>query len=653
MCGIFGYAALAANSLARAPLDEVTEKLFLLSETRGKEAAGIALQISGQIGIYKDSIPASDLIKSRGYKQFLERMPSAINTKDNVALLGHTRLVTNGFQVIDENNQPVRYSNTIGIHNGIIVNHEALWNANTDLNRTSEVDSQVAVALVQKQIDGGASIDQAIRSTMAQVRGETSLGLMFADRDTMVLATNTGSLYLLGGSAQGQFAFVSEEFIAQEIIQGSDKLAGFENCEPRQLRPGEVAIIDLATLAVDILDAEHDAAPNFAPKLAFIKEIEEKSQRTAELRDGMRRCTKCILPETMPYIEFDAQGVCNYCHSYIVKPKPDAAAVAQQLQTLRTNDSGSADSILAFSGGRDSSYGMHVLIKDWGLKPLAYTYDWGMVTDLGRRNQSRMCGELGVEHIWVSANISQKRANIRRNVNAWLKKPNLGMIPLFMAGDKQFFYYANKTKARTKLDKVYFCINPLERTDFKSAFSNVYPDGLARDSDSGAFSNYNLSAFSSLSLASYYGREMLLNPRYLNRSLFDTAFAYASYYLMKQPFTNVFDYLEWDEATVDDTLINTYGWETSPDTPTTWRIGDGTAPFYNYVYHQVAGFSEFDTFRSNQIREGSMERGRALELVAAEHMPRWDAIQEYCHMINVDIQECLRVVNQMPRLYDR
>ena len=28
-----------------------------------------------------------------------------------------------------------------------------------------------------------------------------------------------------------------------------------------------------------------------------------------------------------------------------------------------------------------------------------YTYDWGMVTDLGRRNISRMCADLGVENI--------------------------------------------------------------------------------------------------------------------------------------------------------------------------------------------------------------------------------------------------------------
>jgi hypothetical protein len=38
----------------------------------------------------------------------------------------------------------------------------------------------------------------------------------------------------------------------------------------------------------------------------------------------LRRCTRCILPETFPFITFDAAGVCNYCAYYRIKnaPKP-------------------------------------------------------------------------------------------------------------------------------------------------------------------------------------------------------------------------------------------------------------------------------------------------------------------------------------------
>ena len=38
-----------------------------------------------------------------------------------------------------------------------------------------------------------------------------------------------------------------------------------------------------------------------------------------------------------------------------------------------------------------------------------------MVTDLARRNQARVVGKLGVEHVWVSADIAKKRNYIKKN----------------------------------------------------------------------------------------------------------------------------------------------------------------------------------------------------------------------------------------------
>ena len=68
-----------------------------------------------------------------------------------------------------------------------------------------------------------------------------------------------------------------------------------------------------------------------------------------------------------------------------------------------------------------------------------------MVTDLGRRNISRMSSILGVENIIVAANIETKK-NIKMNLEAWLKKPHLGMISLLTAGDKHFFNILSLSK---------------------------------------------------------------------------------------------------------------------------------------------------------------------------------------------------------------
>ena len=164
----------------------------------------------------------------------------------------------------------------------------------------------------------------------------------------------------------------------------------------------------------------------------------------------LKRCTKCILPITMLFISFDDKGVCNYCKEYkFYKPKG-----LDEFKKLFEKKNENFDCIVTFSGGRDSSYGMHVLKKKLNLNFLTFTYDWGMVTNLARRNQMRMCGFLGIEHILVSADIAKKRKNINKNVKAWLKKPTLGMIPLFMAGDKHFFYWADRVSIQTGTNKI-------------------------------------------------------------------------------------------------------------------------------------------------------------------------------------------------------
>ena len=113
------------------------------------------------------------------------------------------------------------------------------------------------------------------------------------------------------------------------------------------------------------------------------------------------------LAETMPFINFDKDGVCNYCNNYSLRNVPKDKQILFDLVEGYRKKTGN-DCIVPFSGGRDSCYSLHLIVKELELKPLAYTYDWGMVTDLGRRNISRMCSKLGVENIIIADNITKK-----------------------------------------------------------------------------------------------------------------------------------------------------------------------------------------------------------------------------------------------------
>ena len=121
------------------------------------------------------------------------------------------------------------------------------------------------------------------------------------------------------------------------------------------------------------------------------------------------------------------------------------------------------------------------MINTFDTIPLAFTYDWGMITDIGRRNISRMCAKLGVEHILISDDIRKKRANIKKNVLAWLSKPHIGMVPLFMAGDKHFFWHANKLKKEYSLNLDIWCFNPFEISTFKDDLSGIKMWDITKD----------------------------------------------------------------------------------------------------------------------------------------------------------------------------
>lgn len=227
---------------------------------------------------------------------------------------------------------------------------------------------------------------------------------------------------------------------------------------------------------------------------------------------------------------------------------------------------------------------------------------------------------------------------------AWLKKPQLGTVPLFMAGDKQYFYYANKLSKELDIKLILFCSNDYERTNFKYGFSQVKPKF-------GHYQAYSYGLAEKAKLAAYYASQYLKNPSYLNSSLFDTLTAYLSYYFIPHDYLYLFRYINWDERQIGQTLRQEYNWELARDTKSFWRIGDGTAPFYNYIYLAMAGFTENDTFRSNQIRAGMISREEALKLVEQANQPRYDSIKWYCQTIGLDHQQVLKIIDSAPKLY--
>jgi len=602
MCGIFGIVSQSAKAPGDLPI------LAHHAEQRGRDSSGLIVARDEGYDVERADFEIKKLLRK-------------VKIGETSLVMGHSRLITNGLG----DNQPVVRDGIIVIHNGIVVNYEAIW-PKLNKRRELQVDSEVIAAIAAHHLELGCAIKDIGTKVLEACHGTVSCALAVPGLGKLLLFSNNGSLYI--GTKNGTTVFASESYALKQIgCAGIDQVY-------------DAVVLDIPVSGAIKVQDHKSRVKNLIPDLVF-NDAEEAL--LVYPQPELKRCTRCILPETMPFIRFDHDGVCNYCNNYKKRNEPKPKEELFRLVEKYRRDHG-PECIVPFSGGRDSCYGLHLIVNELKMKPITYTYDWGMVTDLGRRNISRMCAELGVENIIVADDIAKKRDNIAMNFKAWLKSPHLGMVSILTAGDKHFFRHVETIKRQAGISISLWGTSPLEVTHFKAGFLGVPPD-FEEDKV------YTSGARKQLRYQKLRFKAMMQSPGYFNSSLWDTLSGeYYRSVQKKSDYFHIFDYWTWDEKIVDQTLAM-YDWEKASDTSTTWRIGDGTAAIYNYIYYTVAGFSEHDTFRSNQIREGQMTRDEAIVRVKDENQPRYPNIKWYLDAIGMDFTEVISVINAIPRLY--
>ena len=98
----------------------------------------------------------------------------------------------------------------------------------------------------------------------------------------------------------------------------------------------------------------------------------------------MRTCKKCVLDNSIPELEFDRAGICNFCLDWEkreqerLKEKENLPKIIEQIK--KDGQGKDYDILIGLSGGCDSSYCLHLLIE-LGLRPFCFTIDNGWNRD--------------------------------------------------------------------------------------------------------------------------------------------------------------------------------------------------------------------------------------------------------------------------------
>ena len=242
MCALFGwldYKGLVPKKL----LKKLTQALANSAEERGTDASGISYIRDNKVVIYKRPKPAHKL---------------KFNVPDGtVAVMGHTRLTTQGNQKFNYNNHPFpghADKDFAFAHNGVLYNDKNLRKDRNLPDTYIETDSYVAVQLIEKQ----SKLDfESLKSMAEDVEGNFTFTIL-DEENSLYIIKGSSPMFLIHFESLGLYVYASTESIMMNALKkvGIHKFT-FSEIETFD---GDIIIIDKSG---NITRSEFDIYSNF------------------------------------------------------------------------------------------------------------------------------------------------------------------------------------------------------------------------------------------------------------------------------------------------------------------------------------------------------------------------------------------------------
>ncbi|MCK5599216.1 hypothetical protein KAI78_06295 [bacterium] len=231
----------------------------------------------------------------------------------------------------------------------------------------------------------------------------------------------------------------------------------------------------------------------------------------------MRRCKSCLAVDAIEEVRINKDGRCSFCsgesHFGVLKDpqvrkqyEEKDRLYAEFLKKLKdVKGSGKYDCILAYSGGKDSTYLMKFLLDNSDLRILAVTVDNGLESDVALKNIERIKELLPIDHrmlkdhVQVSLKVYRKLLTSEYEKNsvdricrvctviwqsALLKTAVEEKVPMIILGysPDQIEYYFYKI-ADTRLRSDWFPDELLKKEDFTGPELETFWNGADTKDD--------------------------------------------------------------------------------------------------------------------------------------------------------------------------
>ncbi len=314
----------------------------------------------------------------------------------------------------------------------------------------------------------------------------------------------------------------------------------------------------------------------------------------------MKRCERCIMPETVPGVTFNKDGICSYCLDYTPEQSLGQEAFQEIVASARSRNN-EYDCIVPLSGGRDSTFILHLAKAVYGLKVLAVNYDNEFRNEQALVNMTTACKVLGVDFISVRSkrNLASKIVleAIPRAV-----PDGLYQICKVLCAACVYGYRSVSCRAahKHKAPLILWGFSQAERTQNMERKAAEGFKRLTRPQRIARF--YKIMYYKLLQKMEFPvpGNSVLARwrlPTIKDKNIKEIC---------------VFDYVPWNREQIKETIMTELGWRVPSGHVSSWRFDCALHALVNYCYLGLFGCTKDCFGYCGMINSGQMSRSDAL-----------------------------------------
>lgn len=328
---------------------------------------------------------------------------------------------------------------------------------------------------------------------------------------------------------------------------------------------------------------------------------------------SLQYCVRCCVPQTQEGVVFDELGVCQACQSAEQKIHIDWTVRERDLRATLDAAKASAgnnyDCIIPISGGKDSTFQLHVLTKIYGMKPLAVTFSHNWYSETGWYNLQNSLEQFNVDHIMFTPNRSLINRIAKHSLagigdSCWHCHAGVGAFPLQAAVrfNIPLLVWGESIAESSGRASYKNPVRKFDREYFTKVSAKLRPDQMVRDDLSERdLYPFNVPSAEECERVGVYG-------------------------------IHLGDYIFWDDERQTEFVRDVYGWRETQIEGSYKRyksaecVMPGVHDFTNYLKR---GYGRATFHSSVDVRAGLLSRDEAWELIRENDGVRPEGLEYY------------------------